>query len=67
MVYHRILTIVLDLVDYKSSRCWGNQEWKEYIEEFYKTYLNELDNCDDVVTHPSLEVGSQVGLRKHCY
>ena len=46
------MTIVLDLVDYRSRRCWRNQEWKEYIEEFYKTYLNELDNYDDVVTHP---------------
>ena len=32
------------------------QEWKEYIEEFYKTYLNKLDNYDAVVTHPELVI-----------
>ena len=46
------MTIVLDLVDYRSRRCWRSQEWKEYTEEFYKTYLNKLDNYDDEVTHP---------------
>ena len=37
-----------DLVDTEEIK----KRWKEYIEEFYKTYLNELDNYDDVVTHP---------------
>ena len=32
------------------------QEWKVYIEEFYKTYLNKLDNYDAVVTHPELVI-----------
>ena len=32
------------------------QEWKVYIEEFYKTYLNKLDNYDAVVTHPDLVI-----------
>ena len=28
------------------------KRWKEYIEELYKKYLNELDNYDGVVCHP---------------
>ena len=28
------------------------KRWKEYTEELYKKDLNDLDNHDDVVTHP---------------
>ena len=28
------------------------KRWKEYTEELYKKYLNELDNYDGVVCHP---------------
>ena len=27
------------------------KRWQEYTEELFKKGLNDLDNCDDVVTH----------------
>ena len=44
------------------------KRWQEYTEELYKKDLNDPDNHNDVITHlqlDTLEVWSQVGLRKH--
>ena len=32
------------------------KRWKEYTEELYKKYLNELDNYDCMVCHPELGI-----------
>ena len=32
------------------------KRWKEYTEELYKKDLNDLDNHDDVVTHPEPDI-----------
>ena len=32
------------------------KRWKEYMEEQYKKDLNELDNDDDVVSHPEPDI-----------
>ena len=32
------------------------EKWQEYTEDLYKKILNDLDNCDGVVTHLELEV-----------
>ena len=32
------------------------KRWKEYTEELYKKYLNELDNHDDIVSHPEPDI-----------
>ena len=29
---------------------------KEYIEELYKKHLNDLDNYDDVISHPEPDI-----------
>ena len=31
------------------------KRWKEYTEELYKKDLNDLDNHNDVITHPEPE------------
>ena len=46
------------------------KRWQEDTEELYKKDLNDPDNHNDVITHlqlDTLEVWSQVGLRKHHY
>ena len=32
------------------------KRWQEYTEELYKKDLNDLDNHDDVVTHPEPDI-----------
>ena len=32
------------------------EKWQEYTDDLYKKILNDLDNCDGVVTHLELEV-----------
>ena len=41
-----------DLIDAKKIK----KRWKEYTEELYKKDLNDLDNHDDVVTHPEPDI-----------
>ena len=33
-----------------------NKRWKEYTEELYNKDLNDLDNHDDVVSHPKPDI-----------
>jgi len=32
------------------------ERWQEYTEEPYKKDLNDLDNHDDVITHPEPDI-----------
>ena len=32
------------------------KRWKEYLEELYKKYLNELDYYDAMVSHPEPDI-----------
>ena len=41
-----------DLVDVEEMK----KRWKEYMEELYKKYLNELDNHDVVVSHSEPDI-----------
>ena len=43
------------------------KRWQEYTKELYKKDLNDLDNCNGVVTCLVKWVWRQVGLRKHHY
>ena len=41
--------------------------WKEYTEELYKKYLNELDYYNGMVCHPETDIlECEVDLKKHC-
>ena len=43
------------------------KRWKEYTEELYKKYLNELDYYNGMVCHPETDIlECEVGLKKHC-
>ena len=37
----------MDLTETEDTK----KRWQEYIEELYKKGLNDLDNCDGVITH----------------
>ena len=41
-----------DLVDAEEIK----KRWKEYLEELYKKYLNELDYYDAMVSHPEPDI-----------
>ena len=41
-----------DLVDAEEIR----KRWKEYMEELYKRYLNELDYYDGVISHAEPDI-----------
>ena len=46
------------------------KRWQEYTEELNKKDLHDRDNHDGVITHlepDTLEMWSQVSLRKHHY
>ena len=40
------------LLDSEESK----KRWKEYTEELYKKYLNELENYESVVCHPEPDI-----------
>ena len=52
-----------DLIDAEEIK----KRWKEYTEELYKKYLNELDYYNGMVCHPETDIlECEVGLKKHC-
>ena len=53
----------MDLTEAEDIR----KRWQEYTEELFKNYLNDSDNCDDMVTYLEpdiLECESQVRLKE---
>ena len=42
----------MDLIEAEDIK----ERWQEYTEEPYKKDLNDLDNHDDVITHPEPDI-----------